>query len=241
MSINSKMKAIADEVRELSGTTGAMGLDDMATHIGEANADIASQAELIAQIQTALAGKVAGGIDTSDATATASDIFSGETAYVNGSKVTGTFSIDNELTTQDSLITQIQAAVDNLPEASGGSVETCTVTITDAFADGTELEIIATTVVNGVETPYIFLHDVVEGNTTSPPYTIENVKCGSIITIVRSEAFSAVPYVETNNGSTLIKACRISWSASTGEAALMYVFTAPTIANVHSTITVDCE
>ena len=37
MSINSKMTAIANEIRELSGTTGAMGLDAMATHISEAN------------------------------------------------------------------------------------------------------------------------------------------------------------------------------------------------------------
>jgi hypothetical protein len=57
-------------------------------------------------------------ITTTDANATASDIFANKTAYVNGSKVSGTFTIDNELSTQDDLIAQIQAAVDNLPETS---------------------------------------------------------------------------------------------------------------------------
>ena len=61
----------------------------------------------------------AGGTDTSDATASANEILQGETAYVNGEKVTGTFSIDNELTTQDDLITQLQSVVDELPEAGG--------------------------------------------------------------------------------------------------------------------------
>lgn len=61
-------------------------------------------------------------IITTDATASADEIMSGETAYVNGNKVTGTFSIDEELSTQDDLIAQIQAAVDNLPEA-GASTE----------------------------------------------------------------------------------------------------------------------
>ena len=70
-------------------------------------------------------------ITTTDATASADEIMSGETAYVNGSKVTGTFSIDSELNAQDELIAQIQAAVDNLPEvgSGGSSYDTCTVNI----------------------------------------------------------------------------------------------------------------
>lgn len=57
-------------------------------------------------------------ITTTDATASADEIMSGETAYVNGSKVTGTFTIDSELTAQDSLISQIQTA---LAGKAGGS------------------------------------------------------------------------------------------------------------------------
>lgn len=60
MSVNAKMTAIADEVRELSGTTGAIGLDAMATKIGEANDEIGSQSDLLTEIAAALAGKAGG-------------------------------------------------------------------------------------------------------------------------------------------------------------------------------------
>lgn len=69
-----------------------------------------------------------GGIDTSDATASANEILKGETAYVDGEKVTGTFTIDNELNTQDELIAQIQNALEGKATggSGGGSIETCT-------------------------------------------------------------------------------------------------------------------
>jgi hypothetical protein len=53
----------------------------------------------------------AGGADTSDATATTDEIFAGETAYTADGKVTGTFTIEEELTEQNDLISQIVALV----------------------------------------------------------------------------------------------------------------------------------
>ena len=61
MSVNSKMTAIADEIRELSGANGTMGLDAMASNLSKVNDDVNSQADLIAQIASALEGKASGG------------------------------------------------------------------------------------------------------------------------------------------------------------------------------------
>lgn len=62
MSVNTKMTAIADKIRTLSGTTAAMGLDAMASNIENANTTIETQTDLMTQIKTALQGKgVSGG------------------------------------------------------------------------------------------------------------------------------------------------------------------------------------
>ena len=59
--VNEKMTALADEIRELSGTTTTKSIDAMTSNIDAANTEIAEQSDLISQIVTALEGKASGG------------------------------------------------------------------------------------------------------------------------------------------------------------------------------------
>lgn len=60
------LTAIADKIRVLSGTEDAMSLNAMESHVGEANTDVATEADLIEQIASALEGKAGGGIGGGD-------------------------------------------------------------------------------------------------------------------------------------------------------------------------------
>lgn len=126
-------------------------------------------------------GDSSGGIDTSDATATAAEIFKNKTAYVDGEKVTGTFTIEEEVTTQTSLISQIDSALAG-KAAAGGSINpddigTCTVVINP---DTTYAILVSCTIIeNGVLSPSLY-----QSATT---ITLNNVLCNSAITIASVE------------------------------------------------------
>lgn len=57
MSVNAKMTAIANEIRELNGGTEKLGLDAMAANVRESNDEIALQKELLEQAIAELKGK----------------------------------------------------------------------------------------------------------------------------------------------------------------------------------------
>ena len=130
MGFNEKMTSIADKIRSLTGSTDTLNFNEMDMNLETANTDkenmITSLEEMGVTVEdgaslgdiASLIPTVETGIDTSDATATADKIFKDETAYVNDEKVTGTFTIDSELTTQDDLISQITTALESKASAA---------------------------------------------------------------------------------------------------------------------------
>lgn len=98
MALTDKLKSIADAIRGKTGKTEELTLDQMATEITGISA----------------------GIDTSDATVSNEDIMDGKTAYANGEKITGTFTLSEELSAQDALIQQIESALVGKGSGGGG-------------------------------------------------------------------------------------------------------------------------
>lgn len=60
MSVNSKMTAVADQIRTLMGRSGKLGLDAMASQVSAANSAVLEQTALLEEAIAALEGKTAG-------------------------------------------------------------------------------------------------------------------------------------------------------------------------------------
>lgn len=123
-------------------------------------------------------------ITTNDATAEASKIMSGETAYANGKKITGTFTIESELSTQDDLIAQTQSVVNELPEAGSGEAilqdktvtpsENSQIIIADDGYDGLD-----TVIVNAIPSAYVKPSDTKSATTYTPTTSDQTIAAGT--------------------------------------------------------------
>ena len=144
-------------------------------------------------------------------------------------------------TALDALITRVNAAKDtaaSLPESgggsSGGSVETCTVTLDNESlsCDCTIFTIMATVVENGVERPYFFENSAGEWIYA---HTISNVKCGSRIYLI-THLNMTTPYVEIDGGATYDFGVTDMFGSLSSMNFCTLAFTAPTTADEHCTI-----
>lgn len=111
------LTAIADKIRVLSGTEDALSLNAMESHVGEANEDVTTEAELIAQITSALEGKAGGG--SAEIAPVLVNASNGTTFYYIG---------ENGLSTITNKNCTVDMVVPSLCYAYNGNGVNCTVT-----------------------------------------------------------------------------------------------------------------
>lgn len=104
MSVNSKMTAIADKIRALLGITGTMGMDAMANNLGNAVAEVDSQADLIQRLKGAISENVS---KTTAEVETQTDLIQ----QIKGAISENVNNTTNAVNEQTSLIRQIKAGL----------------------------------------------------------------------------------------------------------------------------------
>ena len=116
---------------------------------------------------------------------------------------------------------------------SGGSTETCTVTVTsENFTDDTILYVGATVFEDGEAKPYSFRNET--GSLEPLTVTIPNIVCGSEIVLVSMGYQNRPPYAETDGQTVWIDGAKIFIDYYS--ARCLFRFKAPTTAGAQSTV-----